>query len=90
MKKVLIITVILTGAFVFACDSQTAQQAMNRGSAAFSAGNYDQAVAEYTKAIRLNPYDANPYIFRGNSYNMKGYHMLAISDFEAALRLDPK
>jgi len=58
-------------------------------SAAFGRKGYDKAIADFTKAIELDP--ANLYFncSRGVAYFEKGDYDRAIADFETALRLDP-
>ena len=50
---------------------------------------YDQAIADYTQAIRLNPNYALAYYNRGNVYYRKGDYDRAIADYEAVLRINP-
>lgn len=49
-----------------------------------------QTIADYDKALRLNPKDATTYCSRGAAYAAKGDYDRAISDFTAAIRLNPK
>jgi tetratricopeptide (TPR) repeat protein len=55
----------------------------------FDKGEHDQAIANYTEAIRLNPNDAIAYFKRGECYNLKGERDRAIADFSQAIRLKP-
>jgi len=50
---------------------------------------YEQAIADYTQAIRLDPNDASAYRSRGMAYSDKGDHDRAIADINQAIRLDP-
>lgn len=50
--------------------------------------NYEKAVEFYTKAIKLNPKDANIYNNRGWSYFLMKDYDKAILDFKTALTLD--
>ena len=50
---------------------------------------YDQALADFDKAVRLGP-SAPCYMNRGNVWMRKGIYPEAIANFNAALRLDPK
>ena len=52
-------------------------------------GDYDKAIAESTKAIRLNPKDAEPYNRRGLAFLSKGDCDKAIADHTEAIRLYP-
>ena len=53
-------------------------------------GQYDQALFDFTKAIELNPKDADAYINRGFVYDKKGQYDQAISNFTKALEINPK
>ena len=51
---------------------------------------YDQAIEEYSKAIRLNANFIDPVHNRGMSYAAKGDYDTAIADYNAALKMDPR
>ncbi|MDR2717539.1 MAG: tetratricopeptide repeat protein [Treponema sp.] len=50
---------------------------------------YEQVIADYTQAIRLNPNDAIAYANRGNAYSDKSDYDRAIADYTQAIRLNP-
>ena len=50
----------------------------------------DLAIADYTKAIELNPKDQQAYWRRGLSYGHKGQCGPAIADYSKAIELNPK
>lgn len=52
-------------------------------------GDYADAIADYTMAIRLNPDYTDAYISRGNAKNALGQHFAAITDYNTAIRLKP-
>jgi TonB family protein len=53
-------------------------------------GEYDLAVADYSKVIELKPDDASTYLNRGLAfYNKKSYD-LAIADYNKVIELNPK
>ncbi len=52
-------------------------------------GNLDQAIADLTKAIELDPKYADAYYNRGFAHRSKGLKQAAINDFETYLRLEP-
>ena len=49
----------------------------------------DDKIKYYTKAIQLNPYDAQFYYYRGRAYNQKNLFPLAIEDFGKAIQYQP-
>ncbi|MFC1864332.1 fused MFS/spermidine synthase [Chloroflexota bacterium] len=55
-----------------------------------SEGELKEAVAEYDEAIRLNPYLAEAYYNRGNTYQKMGQFQRALNDYDEAIRLDPQ
>jgi len=54
-----------------------------------SQGNYEEALKDYSKAIRYNPKDPVPYASRGYVYQKMGRNDEAISDYSKAVELDP-
>ena len=53
-------------------------------------GRYDDAIAEYERAIELDPKDAYPHNGLGNVYFEVGRYDDAIAEYERAIELDPK
>jgi Mlc titration factor MtfA (ptsG expression regulator)/Tfp pilus assembly protein PilF len=53
------------------------------------AGSYNQAIADYSEAIRRAPDFARAYRDRGAAYAARGEHGKAIADLTRALQLDP-
>ena len=62
----------------------------NRGVAYGDKGDYDRAIADYTKATKLIPKYASAYHNRGIAYNDKGEYDRAIADYTQAIKLNPK
>jgi tetratricopeptide (TPR) repeat protein len=54
----------------------------------YKAGDYNNAIGEYTRSIALNGGYANAYVSRGNAYRVKGNSSLAIADYTQALRIN--
>ena len=78
---------------LFAGDSvtvNTAAEMFERGNSAYRKGNLDQAIADYTKAIELDPQYAKAYYNRGNAYSAKGNLDQAIADYTQVIGLEPQ
>ena len=88
--------IVLIGVFlsISSVYADTAEEYYNRGDAYLDKGNFDEAISCYTKAIELNPNDANGYYNRGTIYcnknNPKRNLDQAIFDFTKAIELNPK
>lgn len=66
-----------------------ADAAYKSGEAHLKNGKYDNAIADYTEAIRLNPNSVDAYIERGIAYRTKRISDKALADFTEAIRLNP-
>lgn len=62
----------------------------NRGNAYVMKGQIDQAIADYGKAIELNPWYDSAYSNRGNAYFAKGEFDNAMADYTKAIELNPR
>ena len=62
----------------------------NRGKAYHDKGAYETAIADYTKALELNPKDADVYNNRGASYLVNGVYGGAIADYTKVIELKPR
>jgi len=71
-------------------DKSLAWSHTNRGMAYVYKGDIDKALADFNKAVALDPTYALALVDRGTAYDNKGDHARAIVDFDAALKLDPK
>ena len=69
--------------------SDQAESYLRRGLAHYEKGKYDQAIVDYTEALRLAPDFAAAYIFRGDVHREKGEYDRAIEDYDNAVRLCP-
>ena len=67
----------------------SAETYFRRGYACYDLGLYDLAIANYDKAIQLEPNDANAYNNRGLAKIRLGQHFAAISDYNKAIQLKP-
>ena len=72
--------------------SITVEEHMENAEALREAERYEEAVAEYTKAIQLDPNHsdiADAYYFRATSYFLLEQLAPAVQDFSKAISLDP-
>jgi len=67
-----------------------ANACLNRGDDYFKKGQYDQAIAEYNRAIEIDPTFASAYNNRGVVYGRKEQHDQAIAEYNRAIEIDPK
>ncbi len=67
----------------------TVRTHLDHGRACLDKRKYDDAIADYTKAIALDPKLAQAYYNRGYTYEKKGDREQAIADFRKALEIDP-
>src|SRR5438045_8411858 len=61
-----------------------------RGNRHLDAGEYAEAVADYSAAIRLDPTDADPFFNRGLAHRHGAAGDRAIGEFGVAVELDPQ
>ena len=59
-----------------------------------SARNFDQAIADFTRAIEINPGNAFAYLYRGIAYSITGFGLpgtadRALPDYNKAIEIDP-
>ena len=67
-----------------------AQFLQSEAMASYLGGQDNQAIAELSQAIQLDPKNAQSYSYRGLAYSHKEDYDPAISDFTQALQLDPQ
>jgi tetratricopeptide (TPR) repeat protein len=80
---------ILNEYSIFPKIEDDAKSFLNRGNANAFKRNFDQAIADYSAALRIDPSLTVAYGNRGNVYADKGDYGQAIADFNAVLRLNP-
>jgi tetratricopeptide (TPR) repeat protein len=62
---------------------------LDRGDKNNNKTDYDLAIAEFDRAIKLDPNNATAYFGRGRGYLRKGDNSRAVADYSQALRLNP-
>ncbi len=67
--------------------TKLAEAYCSRGIAYAKKREYDQAIADYDKAIDLDPKNAKALYQRGYVYDMKGERDRAMADYNQAMRL---
>jgi len=70
--------------------AQAVTEAIRSASRAMAAGDYDEAIRQYSTAIRLDPNYANAYANRGLAHYRKEDYDSAIADFTKAIALAPE
>jgi len=71
-------------------DAVTAEDYLKRGIAYGSKGNFDQAIADFNRAINVKNNFAEAYLNRGLTYMAANKPDLALADYSKALEIDPK
>ena len=70
--------------------NRTATQYFDSGLEYSQGGEYQKAIANYSKAINLAPQNAMSYKWRGDAYHLLDQHEKALKDFTAVIRIDPQ
>jgi tetratricopeptide (TPR) repeat protein len=92
----LILPLMLLAALM-GCGGESAEQYMQAGFVNFQQQKYDEAIANYEKAIKLQPQASTAYNMMGMAYRFK-YNQLGVPEFRAkeiaafqkAVEIDPK
>ncbi len=69
---------------------RTKEQSIEEGNALFNAQRYEEAIAAYSHACKLDPKNAVAYNNRGSAYQQLKNYVQAIADYDFAIELDPK
>ncbi|MBI4982246.1 MAG: tetratricopeptide repeat protein [Candidatus Omnitrophica bacterium] len=92
LRKIIVLVfaaVFLAFGNIFA--QKTAEEATDKGVDQARNGNYDAAITEFNRAIKIDSGYGYAYAYRGQSYAKKGDYDQAIADFTRSmeLNLDP-
>ena len=77
------------GSEIVFSDRAAVQSAMDEGEAAFAKGNFDAAVAAYSRALALDPKQYHAALFLGDVYFKRGDHEQSMHWFARAIEIDP-
>lgn len=80
---------IIFAVAMFAGCQQMAQPFIESGNAKTTEKNYEQAVADFSRAIKIDPGSAQAYTGRGRIYNIQKQYDLALTDLNRSIELDP-
>ncbi len=75
------------GAIKFS-DNPAVEQAMLAGEAAFARREFDQALKDYEKALKLDPGNYSAALFTGNTYDRQNEFAKATEWYQRAIQLD--
>jgi tetratricopeptide (TPR) repeat protein len=91
-KRVIIpaICVLLVATMAVLGCADYAVMYLDKGSRHLAQGQFDEAIAAYTKVIELDPGYALAYSNRGEAYYSIGEYDKAIADYTKAIELDPE
>jgi len=96
MKKFILCTLIALALLVGGMPGCTglapnhAEEYYNEGVALSNDGRYDEAIAEYNKAIEIDQNYTNAYVNLGYAYLTKKQYDLSITNYTKAIELDPE
>jgi tetratricopeptide (TPR) repeat protein len=62
----------------------------NRGNAYLDTRQYQRAIADYSRAIKLDAKFALAYLNRGIAHEKRGNSRAAVGDYRRALAIDPR
>lgn len=72
------------------CSIRTARSPFfDRAAALAASGNLERALADYDRAIELDPTDADAHMGRGRAHYQQRNYASPVADYNAALRLLP-
>lgn len=90
MKKSIFLLVFCLAFISLAVSGQNGKKYFKAGNDFYEAGKFDDAIAQYTNAIGLEPSNADYYCARGESYEKQLKYAEARADYEKAMVVEPK
>ncbi len=73
----------------FRADPRSAAELVARGNDLLESREYDDAIADFTEAIKLDPNCAPAFIGRGRVWARKHYRDRELADYSEAIRIEP-
>jgi tetratricopeptide (TPR) repeat protein len=91
MKKTLykIVPLVLAMIVIISC-APLEEKHLIKGNKAYDKGQWDEAIAEYTLALEIDPDLLEALNNRGSAYTEKGQLDLAIADVSKVIEIDPE
>jgi tetratricopeptide (TPR) repeat protein len=92
MNKIKFTTILMIILFLSSCSNSNKESSelFKIGMAKFAHQNHKEAIADFDKAIEINPKFAKAFCFRGSAKYLSGDVKGAIADFDNAIKLDSK
>jgi len=90
LSLLVIVAVLLASPLAMGAEEKSAEFYVKRSVEHTKKGKFDQAIADLSKALMLNPRNALAYNNRGILYRKKGQLDRALSDYNRALKLNPR
>ncbi len=91
-RRLLVSVLLLT--VVYGCGGESVPTDLTQAALhQVRSGQYDEAIATASAAIRVNPRAPAPYLYRGRAYHFRsamGDHQRALADYGEAIRLAPE
>ena len=84
------IFIILFSVFSLTIFSQDAETLCIEGETLYNQGKDEEAIAKYTKAIKLNPEMINAYLQRASIYSYLKQYNKAVEDYTVVIKSDNK
>lgn len=81
-------SVVLLCLFLIGCKDKS-DDYYTQGSAHYQKQDYDQALLDFTEALKIDPKHTKAYLDRGHIYFIKGDYQHAIDDFSKAIEIAP-
>ena len=88
MKRLLALSLVVLCVFLYVCCSKESSPAdghVELGIIYYEAGKYDEAIAEFKKAISVNPNSLRAYNGLGLVYSEQGKYDLAVRFYQKAI-----